>query len=99
MKIVLLLLLAACGAPAVQRISVIDWPAKIEITNQKPDCYIPDASGELEEPAWPTVDEDFYRRQYVHRMDYALAIQHIRDQDQRIQALIECVRALASVED
>ena len=85
--------------PPVQRISVVDWPAKIEITNEKPECYFPDPPEELEEPAWPEMGEDYYRRQYVHRGHYALAIQHIKDQDQRIGALIECVRALTTPKD
>ncbi len=101
MKALLLVALVGCLRTApVSRVQVTEMPpVKVEIINEKPDCYFPDAAEEIDEPVWPEVSEDFYRRQYVHRAHYSLAIQHIKDQDMRISALVECVRALTTPKD
>lgn len=50
-----------------------------------------------EEPAWPSSDEDYYRRVYVHRKDYGDLLQAVRDQNMVIESLVNCIKQLTSV--
>jgi hypothetical protein len=97
--LIALVLAAACATrpapPALAaRVEVTNWPER-----EPPDCSIPELGPAPEEPAWPSAAEDYYRRQYVHRRDYALAIQYARDLGAAVAAMRECLEALVEVEE
>ncbi len=76
-------------------VSIVSWPK----TQDKVDCYLTDNVVPPDAPVWPSADEDFYRRVYVHRKDYEDSLQAIRDLAQQNQALHECVMKLIEASD
>lgn len=88
------LTIAACAhkPPQVIPVAIVAWPAPGRV-----ECEIDELPAEPEPPEWPTVDEDFFRRQYVNRVDYDklfdyLHLKHIRDQQ-----VADCLRKFTHV--
>lgn len=94
MRVLTLALLVGCSHPPQ---TTLVWPAtpgKIEIVSDKPRCYIPDAPLTPVKPDWPSAEEDFYRRVYVHRKDYELLFDYAIMVAERQEALIDCIRSV-----
>ena len=91
------LLLAACtGSVTPKPVSPVEEkPLRVEIVNDKPNCYLPEQPEAPEAPAWPSAEEDYYRRIYVHRRDYDLLFQHIMDMRHRQELIMNCVKELS----
>ncbi len=71
---IIALMLAACASGT--KIVRIETSAKREPFTCYTETPVPEAPAE---PDWPTADEDFYRRQYVHRRDYTKMVEFNRD--------------------
>ncbi len=92
-----LTLLMACGSkPTTGSVTITQWPGKIEIIHEHETCWFPDKPTPPEVPEWPTADEDYYRRVYVHRADYEKLLQYIADRDHYDEYVLQCIKALTA---
>lgn len=70
-------------------------PLRVELVNPI-DCAIDDLGEAPEDPVWPTADEDYYRRQYVHRGDYAKTIEYQHDVGMVLGQIAKCLVTLGA---
>lgn len=93
-----LLILAGCiRTPPVARVEITKWPEKITVEAEPSECYLDDLPvmpDMPDMPTWPTSEEDYYRRQYVHRRDFEELHQVTSDMRLVLGQLTECVKAL-----
>ncbi len=96
MRLLTLLLLGAC---ATRLPPPVKFPEvqKVEIVAEPPACYVDDVGEVPEKPAWPSGDEDFYRRIYVHRADYDKLHEFVSDLYLRQSEFLDCLKKLANV--
>lgn len=87
-----LVALAACRSRAdTLTVKVLNWPEPADTSA----CdFMTEHAEAPESPTWPTVEEDFYRRQYVHRLDYEKAVTFMHDVAMEIDAMRRCIEAL-----
>lgn len=95
MRALALLLLVACArTPAPVKFPEVQ---KVEIVAEPPACYIEDVGEVPEKPAWPSADEDYYRRVYVHRADYDKLHDFVSDLYMRQSQFVDCLKKLAHI--
>lgn len=96
-KLVLTSLLTACtGSVTPKPVSPVEEkPLRVEIVNHRPNCFLPEQPTPPDVPEWPTGQEDYYRRIYVHRRDYDLLYQHVMDLRHRQELIMNCVKELS----
>ncbi len=91
---VAVLLLTGCASKPA-KMTITEWPGKMELSWTRPVCVILDILPAPEPPVWPTADEDYYKRVYVHRRDYDELVKYTQEVGIWIRQTNSCLRQMA----